>query len=79
MVNIRLKNLAYNDALTGLPNHISNLYVSHDAIIMNKIDFISARIGLILYPHDNNKADILLQHADQAMYAAKQLGKNTAY
>ncbi len=37
---------------------------------------ISASIGVTLYPDDNNEADILLRHADQAMYQAKQGGKN---
>lgn len=37
---------------------------------------VSASIGVTLYPNDNNEADILLRHADQAMYEAKQIGKN---
>ncbi|MGB0468233.1 MAG: EAL domain-containing protein [Pontibacterium sp.] len=37
---------------------------------------ISASIGLTLYPHDNCDADRLLRHADQAMYCAKQQGRN---
>jgi diguanylate cyclase (GGDEF)-like protein/PAS domain S-box-containing protein len=37
---------------------------------------LSASIGVALYPLDDNDADILLRHADKAMYAAKQAGKN---
>ncbi|OGS90245.1 MAG: hypothetical protein A2Z95_02400 [Gallionellales bacterium GWA2_60_18] len=38
---------------------------------------VSASIGVTFYPADNNKdGDTLLRHADQAMYAAKQAGKN---
>jgi diguanylate cyclase (GGDEF)-like protein/PAS domain S-box-containing protein len=37
---------------------------------------ISASIGISLYPDDDNAPDILLRHADQAMYLAKQAGKN---
>jgi len=37
---------------------------------------VSASIGVTLYPQDNADADLLLRHADQAMYAAKQSGKN---
>jgi diguanylate cyclase (GGDEF)-like protein len=37
---------------------------------------ISASIGVTLYPVDNNDADTLLRHADQAMYEAKQAGRN---
>ncbi|MCX7168820.1 MAG: diguanylate cyclase, partial [Proteobacteria bacterium] len=29
-----------------------------------------------LYPQDATDADMLLRHADQAMYQAKQAGKN---
>jgi len=37
---------------------------------------ISASIGVTLFPQNNNDSDILLRHADQAMYTAKQKGKN---
>ncbi len=37
---------------------------------------VSASIGVTLYPHDNEDPDTLLRHADQAMYRAKQAGKN---
>ncbi|MDC7714924.1 EAL domain-containing protein [Vogesella sp. LYT5W] len=36
----------------------------------------SASIGVSLYPQDNVDADTLLRHADQAMYLAKDAGKN---
>jgi len=37
---------------------------------------VSVSIGLTLYPQDNVSADQLMRHADQAMYIAKQGGKN---
>ena len=37
---------------------------------------LSASIGVTLYPNDNVDADTLLRHADQAMYLAKNAGKN---
>lgn len=37
---------------------------------------VSASIGVTFYPDDEVEADLLLQHADQAMYLAKQGGKN---
>ena len=37
---------------------------------------VSASIGVALYPQDNVDADALLRHADQAMYLAKQRGRN---
>jgi len=33
-------------------------------------------MGMTLYPFDNSGADTLLRHADQAMYKAKEEGKN---
>lgn len=37
---------------------------------------VTASIGYTLYPSDEADADALLRHADQAMYAAKQAGRN---
>ncbi len=37
---------------------------------------VSASIGVTLYPLDDADADLLVRHADQAMYEAKRLGKN---
>lgn len=37
---------------------------------------VSASIGVTLYPGDGADADQLIRHADQAMYQAKQAGKN---
>jgi diguanylate cyclase (GGDEF)-like protein/PAS domain S-box-containing protein len=37
---------------------------------------VSASAGVTLYPQDDVDADLLLRHADQAMYLAKQSGKN---
>jgi GGDEF domain-containing protein len=38
--------------------------------------FVSASIGITLYPDDALDIDSLLKHADQAMYAAKGAGRN---
>jgi diguanylate cyclase (GGDEF)-like protein len=37
---------------------------------------VSASMGVTIYPQDGSDADLLMRHADQAMYAAKQAGKN---
>lgn len=37
---------------------------------------VSASIGITLYPVDANNAEVLMKNADQAMYAAKNLGRN---
>ncbi|MCC6070525.1 EAL domain-containing protein [Massilia sp. GCM10020059] len=38
--------------------------------------FVSASIGITLFPDDADDVDDLLKHADQAMYAAKGAGRN---
>ncbi len=40
------------------------------------IQQVSASIGVTIYPRDGADADQLMRHADQAMYVAKQTGKN---
>lgn len=37
---------------------------------------VSASIGITMFPQDDTSPEQLLRHADQAMYAAKQAGKN---
>ncbi len=37
---------------------------------------VSASIGVAMYPRDGEDQDVLMAHADQAMYVAKQSGKN---
>ncbi|WP_019374964.1 sensor domain-containing protein, partial [Melaminivora alkalimesophila] len=40
---------------------------------------VTASIGYTLYPEDGPDADTLLRHADQAMYMAKQDGRNRCH
>lgn len=40
---------------------------------------VSASLGYTLFPNDPVDADALLRHADQAMYVAKQSGKNRCH
>ena len=61
-------------ALQRLLAALSAVYII-DGIGIN----ISASIGVTLYPNDNENADTLLRHADQAMYKSKQSGRNCFY
>ncbi|MES9971548.1 MAG: EAL domain-containing protein [Candidatus Thiodiazotropha sp.] len=38
---------------------------------------VTASIGITLYPNDGDDPDMLIRHADRAMYDAKQQGRNT--
>ncbi len=44
--------------------------------VRQQLLLVSTSIGVTLYPQDGADADLLLRHADQAMYQAKQKGKN---
>ena len=44
--------------------------------IGDRVCEVSASIGVTLYPLDSEVPDVLLRHADQAMYIAKQSGKS---
>jgi diguanylate cyclase (GGDEF)-like protein/PAS domain S-box-containing protein len=53
------------------------LLAASEPITIGKIVLhVSASIGVSFYPQDGKYADILMRHADQAMYQAKQSGKN---
>jgi diguanylate cyclase (GGDEF)-like protein/PAS domain S-box-containing protein len=52
------------------------LAVSEPVTVSDVVLNVSASIGVTLYPQDNVDADLLLRHADQAMYVAKESGKN---
>ncbi len=48
-------------------------------LIDRKEVFISASIGITLYPDDGNNSDALMKNADSAMYMAKHKGRNCYY
>ena len=53
--------------------------VSAPLSIKGRLLKITASIGVTFYPLNNASPDQLLRHADQAMYIAKQKGKNRSY
>lgn len=50
--------------------------VAEPVTVDNAVMQVSASIGVTLYPYDGEETDQLLRHADQALYRAKQAGKN---
>ncbi len=58
-------------ALERLMRSVAAPYTLEDEAVS-----VTASIGFTLYPRDDADADTLLRHADQAMYAAKQAGRN---
>lgn len=50
--------------------------LSQPIVIAGRSHRVSASIGVTLFPQDNADPDLLLRHADQAMYAAKESGRN---
>lgn len=57
-----------------LSNTIAEL--SQPFLINGHLLNLSASIGATLFPEDKSDADTLIRHADQAMYTAKQAGRN---
>lgn len=50
--------------------------VHQPVLIKDTVLQVSASIGVSVFPSDDSDADTLIRHADQAMYRAKQKGKN---
>ncbi|MBN2825560.1 MAG: EAL domain-containing protein, partial [Campylobacterales bacterium] len=61
--------------LLRILKNVSKPYHYQNSIIHS----ISASIGVTLYPEDQVDDDTLIRHADQAMYKAKENGKNQFY
>jgi diguanylate cyclase (GGDEF)-like protein/PAS domain S-box-containing protein len=51
--------------------------VAHPILIGSETAHISASIGVTVFPHDNSEHETLIEHADQAMYRAKQIQKSS--
>ncbi len=63
-----------DECVYGVERLLKN--IAKPITIDNQIFTVTASIGVTVYPIDNQEPDTLLRHADQAMYKAKQLGKN---
>ncbi|MFT5502902.1 MAG: diguanylate cyclase (GGDEF)-like protein [Gammaproteobacteria bacterium] len=67
------------DGTASLINKIKQLITgaSEDILFEGRSASVSASIGIALYPEHGQSAENLLHYADQAMYQAKNEGKNT--
>jgi diguanylate cyclase (GGDEF)-like protein/PAS domain S-box-containing protein len=72
-----LNDVGNSDAVAGVARKIL-----HSLARPFKVDghelFVTASIGISLFPNDGSDAEILLKSADSAMYRAKELGRNQA-
>jgi len=50
--------------------------IAHPVVVGNQMVTVSASIGVSVYPFDSEDPDVLLRQADQAMYLAKEGGRN---
>ena len=64
----------YDECATSLERLLAA--ISQPLIVKSRACAVSASIGVSLYPLTEENPDILLRHADQAMYAAKKSGGN---
>lgn len=71
---VLLRNLAVDDNIQqkvqALLAHLAQPYAIEGETI-----FTTASAGVVVFPHDDVSPDILLRHADQAMYQSKQAGR----
>ncbi|MCU7845708.1 MAG: EAL domain-containing protein [Candidatus Thiodiazotropha sp. (ex Monitilora ramsayi)] len=70
-----LTELSDIDQCKQILNRVLNA-VSEPILISEKEVEVFASIGMTLFPEDDADADILTRHADQAMYIAKEMGRN---
>lgn len=71
-----LANLDHQDSYIPIVERMLAAASEPTEVVPNQEKQVSASIGLTVYPWDDSDPDRLLRHADQAMYVAKQGGKN---
>jgi diguanylate cyclase (GGDEF)-like protein/PAS domain S-box-containing protein len=70
-----LSNLSSAEDIALILDRVQNV-IGKPINIGGELLSVSASIGVSLYPQDNSTPDVLLRHADQAMFLAKEAGKN---
>jgi diguanylate cyclase (GGDEF)-like protein/PAS domain S-box-containing protein len=73
---IILENITHVDQAIVVAEKIQKAF-SDPVVIQEREIFVTASIGITLYPRDAEDIDALLQTADIAMYRAKEEGRNT--
>jgi len=71
-----LTNLSTEEECCQALDRVLHSVATPYALVGDTLSEVSVSIGATLYPADSSDADTLLRHADHAMYAAKQAGKN---
>lgn len=72
---IIFENLSKIDSIVPICENILK-ELREEIIIDGQVIFVSASIGISIYPNDGKDIHTLIQHADTAMYKAKENGKN---
>ncbi len=72
---VTLPELHDNSHIEDIANKIINK-LAEPFHLGNEVAYVSASIGITLYPNDAASIDALMKNADQAMYVAKNKGRN---
>ncbi|MCL1089070.1 EAL domain-containing protein [Shewanella profunda] len=70
-----LSAMADHKGIERVAEHILRC-IAEPYVLGEETAYITASIGITLYPDDSTSIEGLLKHADQAMYAAKDQGRN---
>lgn len=72
-----LPNIGIRRYVEKIARHIIQELSTPFNFLTDQVDYhISTSIGIVFYPEDGNDIESLMKHADQAMYAAKQGGRD---
>lgn len=72
---VLLNNISSTYDVSTIMDKIMNLF-NHPIILKEQEVFITASVGIALFPKDGEDVDTLIKNADIAMYNSKSLGKN---
>jgi diguanylate cyclase (GGDEF)-like protein/PAS domain S-box-containing protein len=72
---IVLENITGEDQVSTVAEKIKKVF-AEPIVVDGREIFVSASVGIALYPHGGETVDALLQSADVAMYHAKGQGRN---